>query len=291
MRVCVLEAGGDPRATDAPRLPDDYDVPAFHAFASENAAMSWNFHVRHYADEARQARDPKYDCAPGRALSARGDARRLHRAQRDDLHAAARFGLESHRRADRRPLVARARACAAMPGAWRPATIGRVWRALRRVGIDPTGHGWDGWLSTERSVPLEALGDDDMVSTVARDGPRLSCAACPMLAEHRAMAASARATRTRRPGDASSFEGLCYTPLSTERPPARGRARAPAAGGRRASRAVAHRARCAGHARAVRQRRRGQRRRVPEGAAPVPGTRDAAAMRRPSAARCTRGAR
>ena len=27
MRVCVLEAGGDPRATDAPRLPDDYDVP------------------------------------------------------------------------------------------------------------------------------------------------------------------------------------------------------------------------------------------------------------------------
>ena len=28
MRVIVLEAGGDPR--DAPGLPEDYDVPAFH---------------------------------------------------------------------------------------------------------------------------------------------------------------------------------------------------------------------------------------------------------------------
>ena len=61
MRVFVLEAGSDPLATEAPRLPDDYDVPGFHAFACENPAMSWNFQVRHYADESRQARDPKYD--------------------------------------------------------------------------------------------------------------------------------------------------------------------------------------------------------------------------------------
>ena len=61
MRVFLLEAGGDPRASDCgDGLPDDYDVPAFHAYACENPAMSWDFQVRHYADEARQARDPKY---------------------------------------------------------------------------------------------------------------------------------------------------------------------------------------------------------------------------------------
>ena len=58
LRVVLLEAGGDPRA-DAERLPDDYDVPAFHAFATENPAIRWDFFVDHYADEARGRRDPK----------------------------------------------------------------------------------------------------------------------------------------------------------------------------------------------------------------------------------------
>src|SRR6202007_2114272 len=58
--VILLEAGGDPRREAAPRLPEDYDVPAFHPFASENADISWDFWVRHYADEAAQQRDPKY---------------------------------------------------------------------------------------------------------------------------------------------------------------------------------------------------------------------------------------
>ena len=67
MRVFLIEAGADPRANagSQERLPDDYDVPAFHPFACENAAMSWNFQVRHYADEARQARDPKYQSGAG----------------------------------------------------------------------------------------------------------------------------------------------------------------------------------------------------------------------------------
>ena len=66
-RVLLLEAGGDPRrlAGGDPvdpggnRMPDDYDVPAFHAFASENDGHSWNFFVRHYASDARQHRGPE----------------------------------------------------------------------------------------------------------------------------------------------------------------------------------------------------------------------------------------
>src|SRR5438034_4074001 len=62
--VVLLEAGDDPRELkggdsldSTNRLPDDYDVPVFHAFASENKKMKWDFFVRHYADDARQARD------------------------------------------------------------------------------------------------------------------------------------------------------------------------------------------------------------------------------------------
>ena len=66
--VVLLEAGGDPYqlsggdplAPQENRLPDDYDVPAFHPFASENAAISWHFFVRHYPDLAQRKRDPAY---------------------------------------------------------------------------------------------------------------------------------------------------------------------------------------------------------------------------------------
>src|SRR6476661_1781408 len=57
-QVLLLEAGGDPRTSvgDNPNtpqvnsLPDDYDVPAFHAQSSENAGMTWEFWVQHYTD-------------------------------------------------------------------------------------------------------------------------------------------------------------------------------------------------------------------------------------------------
>src|SRR5690348_1038556 len=61
-RVALLEAGGDPRQLsggdacqpDVNRLPEDYDVPAFHAFASENEAMKWDFFVRHFPGEEQK---------------------------------------------------------------------------------------------------------------------------------------------------------------------------------------------------------------------------------------------
>jgi choline dehydrogenase-like flavoprotein len=213
MRVCVLEAGGDPCATEAAGLPDDYDVPAFHTFACENAAMSWNFQVRHYADEAQQARDPKYTAHQGvlypRAAALGGCT--AHNAMifmlphdSDWDHIAELTGDRSWRAPRMRRYARRVEACHYRP----------VWRALRRIGIDPTKHGWNGWLRTEKSVPLEALGDDDMVSTVVETA-RAYVRSLP------------HAWRSivhwlRRKGDPNapswgrgSFEGLCYTPLST----------------------------------------------------------------------------
>ena len=61
--VLVLEAGGDPLELAAPRLPEDYQVPVFHAFASENEAMKWDFFVRHYAQDTQQQQDRNF-CQP-----------------------------------------------------------------------------------------------------------------------------------------------------------------------------------------------------------------------------------
>ena len=54
MSVLVLEAGRDPAAALAPGLPEDYDVPAFHPFASENKAMAWNYRVHDFGDDAER---------------------------------------------------------------------------------------------------------------------------------------------------------------------------------------------------------------------------------------------
>src|SRR5262245_49262691 len=58
--VLLLEAGGDPLQLRDARLPEDYQIPAFHPFASENQAMRWDFFVRHYANEEQQMRDVKF---------------------------------------------------------------------------------------------------------------------------------------------------------------------------------------------------------------------------------------
>jgi choline dehydrogenase len=63
MRVVLLEAGGNPDEP-ADKLPEAYDVPGLHPLASENPAMSWKFFVRHYADDKRQAADPKCERDP-----------------------------------------------------------------------------------------------------------------------------------------------------------------------------------------------------------------------------------
>jgi choline dehydrogenase len=52
-RVLLLEAGGDEQ-------PFNYEVPVFHGLATEDEELRLDHYVRHYADETRQKRDPKY---------------------------------------------------------------------------------------------------------------------------------------------------------------------------------------------------------------------------------------
>ena len=52
-RACLLEAGADHSCPY-------YEAPIFHAQASEDPALRWDFFVRHYEDRERSARDPKF---------------------------------------------------------------------------------------------------------------------------------------------------------------------------------------------------------------------------------------
>jgi choline dehydrogenase len=52
-KVLLLEAGGEEQ-------PYNYEVPVFHGRATEDEEMRLDHYVRHYEDEARQEKDPKY---------------------------------------------------------------------------------------------------------------------------------------------------------------------------------------------------------------------------------------
>ena len=177
--VLLLEAGGDPRLLSGTndyqpgvnRLPDDYDVPSFHGFASENDAMRWDFFVRHYADEALQARDPKYvreyrgKVVDGilypRAGTLGGctahNAMILVYPHNADWDAIAQLtGDPSWNAEAMRNYFIRLESCRYRP----------LERVLAEVGPNPSRHGWAGWLHAEKAVPAAALGDFDLVQVL-----------------------------------------------------------------------------------------------------------------------------
>jgi choline dehydrogenase-like flavoprotein len=206
--VWVLEAGGDPRAAAA-----EYDVPAFHPFATESAAMRWDFFVRHYNDPVQQARDPNYlpdqqgvwypragtlgGCTAHNALI-------LVYPSNSDWNQIADLTGDSSWRADAmREYFQRVENCRHRP-------VRRFWRTL---GVDPSRHGWSGWLPTERSKPDEAIADDQVRDVIAASiGNVLKEFGAPSLARLEALL---------DPNDWRAVErdeiGARYTPLTTER--------------------------------------------------------------------------
>ena len=174
-RVLVLEAGGDPRkltganpvSGGANALPEDYDVPGFHALASENEALRWDFFVRHYADAAQQKKDPKYvETYNGkqvdgilypRAATLGGCS--AHNAMifvaphNSDWDQIADVTGDASWRADNMwKYLQRVEDCRYRP----------LQRLLHAIGLNPSRHGWSGWLSIERAIPLAAIVNRDV---------------------------------------------------------------------------------------------------------------------------------
>jgi choline dehydrogenase-like flavoprotein len=177
--VLLLEAGGDPRQLsgtndDQPginRLPDDYDVPSWHGFASENDAMRWDFFVRHYASDEMQKKDPKYrkdyrgvpvdGVLYPRAGTLGGctahNAMILvypHNADWDGI--AQLTGDQSWSADNMRRYFTRLENCHYRP----------LERALAAVGPNPSRHGWHGWLQSEIAIPKAAVKDFGLVQVL-----------------------------------------------------------------------------------------------------------------------------
>jgi len=164
--VLVLEAGGDP-ADASPDTAADYKVPAFHPFATENADMRWDFFVRHYTNDAQQQRDPKFvrsfngrdvngifyprvgalgGCTAHNALIF------VYPHDADWNELADLTGDHSWHSDRMRDYFERMENC-----------HHRQWdRTLKALGINPSRHGWNGWLDTERMVPDAAFRDKDL---------------------------------------------------------------------------------------------------------------------------------
>jgi choline dehydrogenase len=175
-RVLLLEAGGDPRALsggdpidpEGNRLPDDYDVPVFHAFAAENEAMKWDFFVRHYGDDARQRRDDKFVSERDGVLYPRAgtlggctahNAMIMVYPHNADWDAIARLtGDDSWRADNMRRYFERMENCRHR----------RPDRMLGMLGTNPSRHGWSGWLHTEKAIPESALGDEALVKVILK---------------------------------------------------------------------------------------------------------------------------
>jgi len=138
--VLVLEAGGDRPEPSAPH----YEVPAFHPFATEDAAMRWDFFVRHYADAARQSRDPNFDPkADGvwypRAGTLGGCT--AHNAMILTYPQNADWDYIADLTGDR---------------SWRSSEMWNWWQKVL------------GWLSVEKAAPAEAIADGQVRKLIAQ---------------------------------------------------------------------------------------------------------------------------
>ena len=195
--------------------------------------MRWDFFVRHYTDDARQGRDPKYratiDGSDGgrRAVPARRHARRLHRAQRDDLRLSAQLRTGTRSRISPAMRRGAPSTCARTSSASRTAAIAAD-RALLEPARPQPQPARLGRLAADREGD-SAGGVHGSTICARRSSSRRSAALSVASAARSATARPAREPRrsqrlARRL--ATSAIGLRYTPLTTREPRARRHARA-----------------------------------------------------------------
>lgn len=231
-KVLVLEAGGDPCSEDETgRLM--YEVPIFHGDSTEYKQCAWDFFVRHYTDDAQQAKDSKVEKVDGKDMIWYPRAGTLggctaHNAMitvvpqdSDWEHIAEITGDSSWRAKHMHKYFAKLENCKYVP---RPGTvrafIDNFFSSIRELlegdedWHDHThGHGFDGWLPTSEADPKLVLKDPVLVEL-------LLLSAKAALREHIANPILSLDTRF-DPNDSrnadDSPEGLVFTPLAVEK--------------------------------------------------------------------------
>ena len=203
--VVVLEAGGDPHGVE-------YTVPAFHPFATESEAMRWDFFVHHYSDSAKERLDPKYSedqkgvwypragtlggCTAHNAMIL------VYPSNRDWDQLADLTGDPSWRAEKMRPYFERLENCRHR----------RIARVRHTLGVNPSRHGFDGWLPTEKASPSDAIRD--------RKIRRLFAASIHNALKEVGMPTVSRLESLGDPNDwrvvSENEFGPCYTPMTTK---------------------------------------------------------------------------
>lgn len=200
-RILVIEAGGDPRTAGGDSLADDYEVPAFHPFATENPAIAWNFQVKH----SLNANEVLYPRASALGGCTAHNAMIFVQPHDADWDAIAELMSDNSWAA--KPMQRYFRMienCRHRP----------IWRFLSKLGVAKSGHGWKGWLTTEQALPAAALFDSALRATL------FSSAVAAIASSQRPLAALRALLRGRADANDRSMirrgaEGLFYTPLST----------------------------------------------------------------------------
>lgn len=167
-KTLLIESGDDYGASD------NYTVPAYHARMTEDPGPAWDFYVRHYADDARQARDWKtsYETPSGRIYT--GLDPPPGSTMKGVLYprAGALGGCTAHNAlVFVYPHQSDFEAMANLTGddSWSPANMRRHFEKLEKkqylTGL-PAGHGFSGWLPSETAPLTLPLGDPQLLSLV-----------------------------------------------------------------------------------------------------------------------------
>lgn len=212
-RVLLLEAGGDEE-------PFNYQVPAFHAEASEDDNLRWSFYVRHYADDERQRRDTKFvreaDGAVRNGIlypragtlggcTAHNAMIMIYPHNSDWDYIAEITGDESWKSENMRLYFERLERCQYV----------KPWDGFVK---DPTRHGFNGWITTNVADPTLLVRDQDLKrlvkATLQQAGQTFLHNVDDLVGR-----LIARLEDHFDPNDwravTKSLEGICLTPLTT----------------------------------------------------------------------------
>ncbi len=211
-KVLLLEAGGDYEDYN-------YQVPVFHALASEDKNLCWNYYVRHYTDEDQQSLDEKYSkyeetkkhhgvlyprsgtlggCTAHHALIT------VYPHNSDWDHIAKSTGDRSWDSQQMRKYFERLERCQYIKRS-----------LLSKLFGNPSRHGYDGWLSTNVADPSLVITDKELLKVI------LSAAEEALIEDlGRPLTSLESLNGFFDPNDwraqANGMQGLWFTPLATD---------------------------------------------------------------------------
>ncbi|KAF2797094.1 GMC oxidoreductase [Melanomma pulvis-pyrius CBS 109.77] len=170
-KTLLIEAGDDQGANI------NYTVPSYSARSSEDENLAWNFFVRHYADEERQAKDFKttYETSDG------GEYTGLSPPQGSTMkgtlypRTGTLGGCTAHNALIALyPHESDFEYISTLTGdaSWSPASMREYFVKMEKnqyLAPLAAGHGYDGWLETE-TAPLNIVLQDDKFLSLLSGG-------------------------------------------------------------------------------------------------------------------------